>query len=74
MGRKKKTDTGDSGKHKTPRRNLGMPEDWFLLAQQLARKDKPTPTLWWLIGLIEKEAVAAGVKAIPVRPWEREDS
>lgn len=78
MGRRKKTDppAGDSGsgKHKTPRRNLGLPEDWFLLAQQLARLDKPTPTMWWIVSVIEEKAKAAGIKDLPPRPWERDDA
>lgn len=76
MGRRKKTDTpaGDGGKHKTPRRNLGLPEDWFLLAQRLARRDKPTPTMWWIVSLIEEAAKAAGEKELPPRPWERDDA
>lgn len=78
MGKKKPDgrEPGDSGRHKTPRKNLGLPEDWFNLAQRLAREGKPTPTVWWLIELIAEAAIRAGVKEseLPVRPWERRDT
>lgn len=66
-----RTSASDGGKHQTPRRMVGMPLDWFKLAQELAR-EKPTPTVWWIIGLIKREAEAAG-KPIPALPWETED-
>ena len=58
------------GIHKVPRRMVGIPLPWFELAQKMARK-KPTPTVWYLVDLIRREADAMG-EPIPPLPWETE--
>ena len=50
---------------------VGLPLSWFAVAQKLARQ-KPTPTVWYLIELIEKEADAAGITDLPSPTWETE--
>lgn len=65
-------DKGDGGKHQTPRRTVALPLKWFEIAQKLARQ-KPAPTVWWLVELIKREAEAAGIKDLPPPPWETED-
>ncbi len=75
MGRKKKQPgddaKGDAGKQ-APRRAVQLPLKWYEVAQQLARK-KPTPTVWYLVELIKREAEAAGFTDLPPPPWETED-
>jgi hypothetical protein len=65
MGRKKKT----GGEHKTPRRAVQFPADWFLVAQEIAARG-PTPVMWYLIDLIRKDAEAKGAKNLPGLPWQ----
>lgn len=66
----KKKNRSRSGKHLTPRRNVGLPEPWFQVAQQLASKG-PTPVTWWLCQLIRREAEAAGITSLPPMPWQQ---
>jgi hypothetical protein len=60
-----------SGEHKTPRRPIQFPMDWFEVAQQLAAK-RPTPTVWYLVQLVKADAEAQGIKKLPKTPWEKE--
>jgi hypothetical protein len=62
----------DNDRHKKARRMVGLPSSWFVVAQKLARQ-KPTPTVWYLVELIRRDAEAAGVKDLPPFPWEDED-
>lgn len=76
MGRKRKSDTPadkKSGEHKKPRQMVGIPKDWYKVAQSIARK-RPTPTLWWIIALIKSEAEKEGISDLPPTPWETEQS
>ena len=73
MAKKKKPGGGkDDGAKQSPRRAVQLPAAWYEVAQQLARK-KPTPTVWFLVELIKREAEAAGVTELPPPPWETED-
>ena len=70
MGKKKKP-TG--GPHKTERRTIQFPLAWFQVAQRLAKMDKPSPTVWYLVALVKEKAEAAGLNDLPPLPWEVED-
>jgi hypothetical protein len=72
MGKKKPQSGSSEERRQTARRMVGLPEKWFEVAQQLARK-KPTPTVWYIVELIKREAEAAGIKDLPPPPWETED-
>lgn len=61
------------GKHKTPRTNVGMPEQWHAVARKLAAKTKQ-PVTYLLIALLEREAKEQGITDLPQPPWEAEDS
>lgn len=78
MGKKKKdasaTGKSDTDRHQKARRMVGLPLQWFEVAQKLARqKSPPSPTVWWLCDLIRREAEAAGMTDLPPPPWETED-
>ena len=68
MARKKRT----GGLHKTERRAVQFPLAWFEVAQQLARMEKPSPTIWYLVALVKEKAEAAGITNLPPLPWESE--
>ena len=68
MGKKKRT----GGLHKTERRAVQFPLAWFKVAQRLA-KEKPSPTIWYLVSLVKEKAEAAGLTDLPPLPWESED-
>lgn len=63
----------DGGAHQTRRRNIALPDAWVDLADSLANEG-PTPTAWWIIGLIRAAAEAAGRTDIPPVPWGRSKS
>ena len=69
MGKKKRP----GGQHKTQRRAVQFPLAWFKVAQELARKEKPSPTIWFLVSLVKEKAEAAGLTDLPPLPWESED-
>lgn len=79
MGRNRKAPDPDQpkkptgGQHKTPRVSVQFPKDWLKVARELARK-RPTPTVWWLVELIKREAEAAKMADLPPGPWDREDA
>ena len=70
MGRKKSGTP--SGPHKTKRTSVQVPDEWLEVARSRARSQKQ-PTLWFLLSLIEKDAKEAGVKDLPMLPWEKSD-
>lgn len=78
MGRKKLPAESPSakkpsgGKNVTPRTPVQIPDAWLLVARKLAQR-APQPTVWYLISLIQKDAIAAGVSDLPKPPWERDD-
>lgn len=61
------------GKHTTPRTPVQLPIPWLRVAQRQARA-VPTPTSWFLIGLIKAHAEAHGVPPgdLPPAPWDEE--
>jgi hypothetical protein len=61
-----------SGKHKTPRVALQVPEDWCDVLEELAAAQR-MPRVWLLIDMIRAAAVAAGKDAatLPPMPWEK---
>ena len=61
-----------SGKHKTRRVSVQLPEPWLKAAREQAAKG-PTPTVWYLVSLIKRDLEQSGRTDIPVAPWE-EDS
>lgn len=63
----------DADRHKTPRKPVLYPADWLEVAHEMADADEK-PTLWFLIGLIRKEATARGKTELPALPWERKKS
>lgn len=63
MGKKK------SGKHSAPRKPVQFPSDWLAVAHQLA-KSRPIPTVWFLVQLVQREALEQGIKNLPPMPWE----
>ncbi len=67
MGKKKPT----SGKHKTARTNVGMPEQWHAVARRLAAK-RQQPVTYLLIALLKAEAERLDLSELPVTPWEEE--
>lgn len=64
MPKKKKV----SGQHKTKRKAVQIPVEWFLVAQESAAQG-PTPVNWYVIELIRKDAEARGRKDLPPLPW-----
>lgn len=68
MAKKKST----SGKNKTPRTPVQVPNDWLQIARLRAR-DGQKPTLWYLISLIRQDAIQAGIKDLPTPPWDRDN-
>lgn len=67
---KNKKPTG--GKHKTPRRNVGVPEDWHAILRRCSAARKST-VVFTLIDLIAKEAEAQSITQLPPFPWEDGD-
>lgn len=63
----KKKPTG--GEHKTPRKAVQLPEEWYDVARRRAG-ERAQPVMWYLIGLIEADAKSAGEKDIPAPPWQ----
>lgn len=47
---------------------MQIPADWLALMRVLASKTKQ-PTLWWMLDLVAREAVAQGLPH-PKPPWE----
>jgi hypothetical protein len=68
-GMSKKKPTG--GKHKTPRINVGVPEEWHAVLRKLAAK-RQQPVLYTLISLVEQEATKVGIEDVPSPPWDEE--
>lgn len=66
MAEKKKP---SSGRHTTPRNNIGMAGDWYELARELASEGKQ-PVLWYLMSCLAEKADAKGKKR-PTLPWEK---
>jgi hypothetical protein len=62
-----------SGKHVSPRRAVQIPNEWWLLAHELASA-RPMPTMWLLVELLQKEAKAQGKKELPPLPWDLPNS
>jgi hypothetical protein len=59
-------------KRKTPRVNVGVPEDWHAVARRLASK-RHQPVIYVLIDLLKAEAEKQGLEELPSAPWEDED-
>ncbi len=76
MGRnKKKPGTGSNasgGPHKTPRTSVQVPNEWLAIARKRAGA-KEQPVLWYLIRLIQKDAIEAGIPDLPPLPWEQRE-
>jgi hypothetical protein len=72
MARQRKTPgtqpTG--GQHKTARSPIQLPAAWDDIAQQRATQLKQ-PKLWYLIWLIEQDAIANGFTGVPAGPWDK---
>lgn len=68
-------DSGSSsasgGQHKTTRTSVQVPDEWLAIARQRARINRQ-PLLWYLLGLIHEDAVAAGITNLPALPWGEE--
>lgn len=59
-----------SGKNKTPRTAVQIPTPWIELARKIASR-RAQPTVWYLIKLIEQDAVKEGMQdEVPTYPWE----
>jgi hypothetical protein len=56
------------GRHKTPRRAVQLPADWYTIIEQLAHATK-TPVTWWVIDVAREQALARGWTALPPVPW-----
>lgn len=61
-----------SGKNKTPRTPIQMPTEWHVVAKSRAKAAKQ-PVLWYLITLIEKDAIEAGMTKLPAPPWDKKE-
>ncbi len=64
---------GDGEKRPTSRRSVALPLAWYEVAERIAAKG-PTPIVWYLVKLIEKDAQAAGMTDLPPPPWKTEDN
>ncbi len=59
----------NSGKHKTERKPMQMPMDWYATIRRQAAKTA-TPALWYLIRLVKADCEKDGVTDLPSVPWE----
>lgn len=60
----------NAGKHKSPRTPLQMATAWVELARKIASR-RAQPTTWYLIKLIEQDAIKEGMEGeLPPYPWE----
>lgn len=71
MSKHKSAAPGGKGKGPAPRTAVQMPTVWLNLARAYASKNRQ-PTLWYLIGLIEKDARERGEENLPPVPWEED--
>lgn len=69
--KKPKKPTG--GKHKTPRKPMFLPEEWDVVARDLAGEDE-MPKLWYVIKLLKSAAEAKGRTNLPRPPWIKSPS
>jgi hypothetical protein len=75
MGRKKKAATGtsgNSGAHKKPRTSVNVPDEWLVIARKRASANRQ-PVLWYLLGLVHRDATEAGIADLPPLPWEEKE-
>lgn len=63
-----------SGRNKTPRKAVMIPSDWVEVAKRMAAKRGPSPTVWYLVKLIEADARAAGETTFPRYPWDEPET
>jgi len=66
MGKNKKP-SGEN--RKTPRVNVGVPEDWHAVMRRLAAKHRQ-PVLYLLIDLVKEKAEKESINDLPPAPWE----
>lgn len=57
------------GKNKTPRVNVGIPENWHAVARKVAAK-RQQPVVYAIIALLQQEAERLQIEALPPTPWE----
>lgn len=69
MGKKK---VPSSGKHTTPRVNVGVPEDWHAVLRRIAAKHRQ-PVVYAIIAMAKAEAETLGLTDLPTTPWETEE-
>jgi hypothetical protein len=61
-----------SGKHTTPRVNVGVPEDWHAVLRRIAAKHRQ-PLIYTLISLAKAEAESLGFTDLPPTPWDESE-